>query len=98
MHKDYHAKFIYDNGGFSVEALKAVTEKPDLQLVHRPIADDPDNPGELQDYARKISFAFDKFVLWSAVLFASQSALGTARGWCRAFVSMRTSNSNAARS
>ncbi len=98
MHKDYHPKFIYDNGGVSVEALKAVTEKPDLQLVHRPIVDDPDHPGELQDHARKIALAFDKFVLWSALLFASQSALGTARGWCQTFASMRTSNSNAARS
>ena len=33
MHEKYHLNFIIDNGGNSVAALKAVTGKPDLQLM-----------------------------------------------------------------
>ena len=97
MHKKYHTDFVRDKGGISVEGLKAVTEKPFLQLVHRPIVDDPDNPSDLQDGARKIAFAFDKFVLWSAVLFASRSVLGTAPVWCPSSWSMITSRRAKAR-
>ena len=30
MQKEHHANFIFDNGGNSLEGLKAVTEKPEL--------------------------------------------------------------------
>jgi hypothetical protein len=60
MHKSYHANFIFDHGGNSEEALKAVTEKPSLQ--HVSFFYSHGFPGVHLSTAESVALAFDKSV------------------------------------
>ena len=76
MHKRDHRSFILDNGDNSVEALNAVTEKPNLKLAsyfaHNWILD-LSELAPLVTNAKFVADAFDKFVPFYSLCFAFQT-------------------------
>ena len=90
MHNMYmnRSSFMLDNGGNSVEALKAITEMPSSQIVHHTI---PISRSMLAN-PRYIADDFDTFVLvYIIIVSAIRTMLGMGQGSCRPSRSMITS-------
>jgi hypothetical protein len=68
MYKQYHRRFIFNNGGSSFEALKAVTEKPELRYTFMVISTDKFRVPSAEHTAD----LFDKFVPFYSLGFAFQ--------------------------
>ena len=68
----YYGDFIFKNGGASFEALKAVTEKPELLCASSSFTIPTDD--ELMVLtAKRIAYFFDEFVPFYSLGFAFQT-------------------------
>jgi len=71
MDKKYHSDFIFNDGGASFEALKAVTEKPELLCASSSFTI-PTDDELLVLTAKRIAYFFDEFVPFYSLGFAFQ--------------------------